>query len=247
MSVHRFALFTIMLLSVAVAHEGAEAGTHKGMRPEQPAFSVGISDSSIPRYARAACRINAGGSRGSGVVSWEDAQNYYVLTNAHVARTNAWVEFWLAGEMSKPIASYLVWRRLDNTYDLAILRVPKQSLGGFELPVVTLAPANSRLRPYEQIVSVGCANASWQTIFSGHVKQVNQSRVYFVPMPAPGRSGSPLFSADGRYVVGIVGWRSNSGNLDGRTDRDGMGLAMPASLIWSAFGQGAKQVQQGFT
>lgn len=196
-----------------------------------------------PHVMRASCRVLAGdGGRGSGCVFHDDGQYYYVLTNAHVATTSrASCDFWRAGRQSVRMPADLVFRNHRDGFDVAILRISKSHFGGFVVRPIPLAHPQTQLQAGQQVLTVGCANATWPTLQSGHLRSRDANRVTYVPMPAPGRSGSPLFDSAGERIVGLVAWRSADGNNDGRSTTDGYGIAMPVNVIWQSWQQAGYQ------
>jgi hypothetical protein len=109
--------------------------------------------------------------------------------------------------------------------DIAIVALERQRLGGVEPPLIPFATAGSPISEPQQ-VSVGCSLGSWPTCWKGHrvaSSLFGGSVIQFVPAPADGRSGSALFDAAGKHVVGLVAWRDES---------QGVGLAMSHDVVW---------------
>jgi hypothetical protein len=194
----------------------------------------------------ATVRIRNGSSMGTGTVFREGDDAFYVLTNAHVAGTTLGnrveLEFWREGHQSKPIAGETVAvAYVPQAYrDIAVVRVPKSSLGSFAPPVVPLAGSEDSF-DYQNIFSVGCPSGRWPTAFEGFAlrRQTNGGdTIHFVPMPAGGRSGSAIFDVQGQQptIIGLIAWRSTDEGghgLDGRGETHGYGIAMTHQEVWA--------------
>lgn len=194
----------------------------------------------------ATVRVRAGNSMGSGTVFRETEQACYVLTNAHVvgqrldARCS--VEFWRTGYQSSPVPATVVavaYAKQGNR-DVAVLRVMRAALGGYDPPSIPIAPAEQR-PDYRYLYSVGCAAGRWPTSFEGHGIELQQSPasvLKFVPQPAGGRSGSGIFDVSGSWpaIVGLLTWRSDGGDhsFDGRGEDGGHGMAQTHVEIHAA-------------
>jgi len=151
----------------------------------------------------------------------------WIVTCHHVVGPTARVdvEFWANGWQAERVVSGEVVARGRST-DSAVLRV---RLGEYAPPAVPLASSGPRAG--DTILSVGCAKGSWPTLFRGHVTGSERFRdgsvdVVFQPIPADGRSGSAVFSADGSTIVGVLHSRAGEGGqwgtqfrpVDGRAD-----------------------------
>jgi hypothetical protein len=194
----------------------------------------------------ATVRIRNGSSMGSGTVFRESSDSFYILTNAHVAGTDLGnrveVEFWRDGHQSRPVSGDTVAvAYIPRAYrDIAVVRVPKQSLGSYEPPVIPLAGSQDSVN-YQNIFSVGCPSGRWPTAFEGFAlrRQANGGdTIHFVPMPAGGRSGSAIFDVQSRRpsIIGLIAWRSTDEGghgLDGRGETHGYGIAMTHQEVWA--------------
>jgi thiol-disulfide isomerase/thioredoxin len=163
-------------------------------------------------YLDACCRVYAGDSGGSGVCYKIDNEYVYILTCRHVVGKNktAKVEFWHDGIVTKKYPAITV-KVLKA--DVAVIAVKCSEFKGRlpnAIPVAEKGP-----EPGDTIVSVGCPNLGWQTLFEGHVKEGSYRSqksnggfrsFKFAPPAKGGRSGSGVFM-DGK-IVGIL-WGSD--------------------------------------
>jgi len=181
----------------------------------------------LERAIDATCRITAAdGGRGTGCVFERSQGHVFLLTNAHVASSSTvQCEFWRDGHRSRPLAGQVVQR--DERIDAAIVRVAASQFAGMLPQAVPIAPRGSRLTPGMTITSVGCAEGRWSTGWKGHVLADDGREVRFVPPPANGRSGSALFDATGRHVVGLI---------KARTMDDSTGIAVSVGALYDALG-----------
>ncbi|KAA1258366.1 hypothetical protein LF1_08850 [Rubripirellula obstinata] len=182
-------------------------------------------ESSTDIALRASCRIFAGNARGSGVIFDADADNYRVLTNAHVVGktgNRVKLEFEHSGYRSDPIVGRVVRSHIapNTSIDLAIVELPRTSFPG-PMPVVPLAGVASK--DAATVLTVGAQGGAAVSLQRGHIVRQTRGLIYYKPEALPGRSGSPLFDADGSRVVGLVAWRTG----------DGHGLAMNAARVRS--------------
>ena len=176
----------------------------------------------------AATRIRAGSSMGSGAVFHVDQSSVWVITNAHVVGSAASVEveFFKRGYKSIPIAGRVTYRNIQRPVDVAIVAVPRQSLGG-HVPVPL--PFGPDLQVGEELISVGCPLGDWPALWNGRVYEVSNGYTRFLPGShslgsgrdqMQGRSGSVICNAEGTHIAGLIAWH------DGR-----YGVAQPVSLL----------------
>ncbi|MBN2579124.1 MAG: trypsin-like peptidase domain-containing protein [Pirellulales bacterium] len=185
-------------------------------------FACTVAGASVQECIDATCRIttplDARGECGvgSGCVFLKAGGGVYVLTAAHVVEgTNRCsCEFWHSGHLSRPIEASVTQR--DPRNDTAILALRESDFQGYPPLAIPIAPHGLGVRPGDQIISVGCANGSWSTAWSGHCLGFVKDRIAFMPAPAQGRSGSALFDAGGQYIVGMVNARTADGTMEGR-------------------------------
>jgi len=186
-----------------------------------------MANASIDDCIDATCRITAGdGSRGTGCC-FERSDGYvYVLTCAHVVGNSPTVqcEFWCAGHVSRPLAGRVV--RRSQGADAAMVAVPESAFDGVLPKIVPVAPRDYAVRPGETLTSVGCARGTWSTGWKGHALGYSGNDLYFTPTPANGRSGSAIFDAQGRVIVGL---------LRARTGDDRSGIATSVRALYAAW------------
>jgi len=191
----------------------------------------------LARCIEATCRVSTpSGTMGSGCVFSITDSQVLVITAAHVVEGSPAVScrFWHRGHQSRPLEAQVV--AFDAAADLAVLALPRRVFEGVLPAAVPLAAPQLVLVPGTTITSAGCARGAWATGFEGHTKGYAGLDLYFVPAPADGRSGSALFDAEGRRIVGIV---------RARTGDDSMGIAASIQAIYAAFGSGRQQSRVG--
>jgi hypothetical protein len=174
------------------------------------------AEASLADCLDATCRIHApDGSTGTGCVFEISQGAVFVLTNRHVVGTADVVRcvFWQHGHQSTPIAAQVLAR--SDQVDVALVTVCAASFDGRLPRVIPIAPRGTRLAPGETVTSVGCASGAWATGWKGHVLGYDGTSVCFTPPPADGRSGSALFDADGRRIVGLIWGRLERGEGEG--------------------------------
>ncbi len=180
----------------------------------------------------ATSRITAtDGGRGTGC-AFERSQGYlFLLTGAHVATSrDVQCEFWRAGHQSRPLPGRVVLR--DEASDVAVVAIAEAALVGHVPPVVPLAPPEWVAAPGVTLHSVGCANGAWATGWQGHALGYDAADLHFLPAPANGRSGSALFDAAGRLIIGLVRARSGDGSR---------GIATSVQAVYRALGNEAQR------
>jgi hypothetical protein len=107
-----------------------------------------------------------------------------------------WADGW---QSKKPLTGYV--KAVGNQTDSAVLLVPASQLGDYKPPAVPFA--KSRAQTGDTILSVGCPNGTWPTLFRGHLTAVG-SLYTFVPPPAGGRSGSAILHGSGGEILGVL-------------------------------------------
>mgnify|MGYP000872166768 FL=1 len=189
----------------------------------------------------ATCRITTpDGGRGSGCV-FEISQGYvYVLTAAHVVgpAPDVVCEFWRQGHQSLPLAGRVLVRVAEQEADAAIVVVEERQFGGLLPSAVPLAPRDYVVQPRQTLLSSGCAHGAWSTSWKGHALGYRGGDLCFTPPPAQGRSGSALFDAEGKQIVGLV---------RARTLDDQVGIACSLQVLYEQLGRATagRQVQCG--
>lgn len=183
-------------------------------------------DSTV-RIRRASGRFT---SFGSGVVIKETDRHYVVITNHHVAGGRGTANtidvfnwgFHVASVQSRTQES---WFRQGQSKDIAILHLDKSKLAG-EMPIKPLSEyGESTLKKNDRILTSGSSDGRWTRTRVGHVLKVERGLIYYLPQSIGGDSGGPVFSADGKKVVGITAWaiKDNQGRW--------VGLAMTADRV----------------
>jgi hypothetical protein len=177
----------------------------------------------------ATCRISAAdGGVGSGCVFEIGQGQVYVLTAAHVVEgvQSVRCEFWTAGHLSSPLPGQVILR--SSEADAAVVAVPENAFGGILPKIIPIAAKDRIVAPGETVTSAGCANGTWSTGWKGHALGYEGGDLHFVPAPANGRSGSAIFDADGKMIVGV---------LRARTADNAEGIATPVQTLYEAFGK----------
>lgn len=174
--------------------------------------------------ADSTCRVVAdfGAKRGmgSGCCFAIDARLVRILTNAHVVTSDSGqlarrvtCEFWTSGHLSRRLVATVVGLRRDATVDAAVLTIPLAAFGGRPPKAIPLDPT-AVIRPGETLYSAGCPHGSWATAWKGHALRTTGGTVYFLPVPADGRSGSAIVRGtgdDARIVALLYARRLDEG------------------------------------
>lgn len=171
----------------------------------------------------ATCRVSCPGGVGSGCVFNVGADFAAVLTAAHVIEGSqtASCEFWSQGHQSAKLPAQVL--SSDPSIDAAVLLVPTAAFAGRPPAAIPLGTAADQPAIGDTIQSVGCAAGAWATGWQGHVTRYEGGRLFFVPPPAGGRSGSVITNAAGDRIVGLLQIRTS----------DGEGGATTAAMIRS--------------
>ena len=187
----------------------------------------------------AACMVSTPSGLGSGVCYKQDSSNFYFMTNAHVVGQykDVKINFWRNGVKSIDVSGNVIWRKWqrDTDIDLAIIQVPKISFGAFPPRVIKIVKEDFKFRPNDYFATAGCPNGSWLLGLEGNIEKVEDHKIYFMPPPANGRSGSGLFAivtdANGEQhtrLAAIIAWRLDN-ILGGRS----LGGAIPISTYYN--------------
>ncbi|MGH9483067.1 MAG: S1C family serine protease [Terriglobales bacterium] len=197
------------------------SGTRAAGAQEGPAPSKGFGEVA-EKLRRSTVQVRAGRrAQGSGIIVKPEG---VIVTNAHVlgprgaAAGRLEVEFW---DGSRSPATLML---RDRTRDLALLQVPRADLAA--------APFgdSERLRVGELVIAIGNPMGFIGALTTGIVHAIGrvrglgpQSWIQADVRLAPGNSGGPLASADGR-VIGVntmvVGSRAGA-----------LGLAIPSERV----------------
>jgi len=183
----------------------------------------------------ATCRITTpDGGAGSGCVFEISQGHVYVLTAAHVVGRHAAVqcEFWRQGHQSQPLPAAVLLRVEDDTCDAAVVALAESAFAGLLPAAIPVAAPDCALPAGTTVTSVGCANGSWSTGWQGHVLPTDGGDLRFVPAPANGRSGSAIFDAEGRQIVGV---------LRARTMDNAEGIACSLQALYAGLQRAASE------
>lgn len=170
-----------------------------------------VSYGSVEDILDSTCHVITKHGSGTGVVFSLDETHYYALTAGHVLTganavpdTVADVYFYLDGQATEKIAAEVVWREytVSTTDDLGILKFKIADCPAIK--VMPLVAPDYKLSVDEVVYSYGAARGVFPTLWRGKITGVDESRIFFWPVPAPGRSGSGLFDKDGDHLVAIV-------------------------------------------
>lgn len=202
----------------------------------------------LRQISEAACRVVAGNQAGSGTAVFEDQDNVYVLTNAHVVSgyNTATVEFWKYGrKVPTPLSGRIVWKQQNDQYgiDFAIISIPKSSF--ISLPnIIQFVPSNITLQSGMYAVTAGCPRSQWLSIKEGYLRGFNSSgTIYFKPVAEDGQSGSGLFiNLNGEpRIVGVITARNGKNLLK---DKNGFdiydSIALPVKNLRSVINTKSK-------
>lgn len=165
----------------------------------------------------AVCRITSPGGAGSGCVYGLGQDFAMILTAAHVVEGQQAVscEFWSRGHQSSKLPGQVLVS--DPTIDAAVVAVPVSAFGGVLPTAVALGNASDVPATGAAVVTVGCPGGAWASAVKGHITRSEGGRVFFVPAPAGGRSGSVLTNEAGDRIVGIVQVRTMDNSEGGAT------------------------------
>jgi len=178
----------------------------------------------LERCLDATCRVRAGGSVGSGCVFASSRTHLFVLTAAHVLENASQVEceFWQNGQALRRHAANVALQ--DTQEDVAVLALTRLPFGEQPPTIIPLAASDEAAKPETTLLSVGCANGAWATAWQGRIITRQQDAIRFLPPPAEGRSGSAIFDAEGKNILGIILAR-------GETSTTSVGIARSAEAI----------------
>lgn len=197
----------------------------------------------LNEIGEAACRVSVPRAMGSGICFKFDGSKYYVLTNFHVVENNsaAFVEFFKYGYKTKKIEGKVVWRSFKDSSDVdfAIIAIDKEKFADYAPRVIPLMGPDEKIKSGDYIASVGCPEGRWAQGWEGHFNGNSNSRLYFVPAPVGGQSGSGVIvniKTKNGYVskVGaIVTYQISEGILKiGKGDNGYVGGAIPIATLY---------------
>jgi len=159
------------------------------------------------------CNVN----RGSGVVFKEGDDKFWIFTAAHCVEkdgkeTPTTVIFFTNGFKSHKMKAKVEWYEYvkGTTTDIAVVTVKISEFKNYPFPqTIPLADKDTKMKVNDVVYSCGFPT-EWPTAWKGHLKEVHQDRVMFVPVALPGRSGSGLFDVAMSRILGIVIWQNGS-------------------------------------
>jgi len=159
---------------------------------------------------------------GSGVVFKDDKTHFWIMTAGHVVLDKKGkkrilsVDFFHSGFRSHKIKAEIMFsiykprynkkgKHLRSTNDLAIIKIKKIDLKKYPHPKpIPLAKKDYDPKAKDVIVSCGSADGAWSTAWRGHISEEFDGGFYFLPIPAPGRSGSGIFDKKSEKIIGIL-------------------------------------------
>lgn len=160
-----------------------------------------------PEVVHATARIITPGT-GTAVVYAADQEHLWLLTAGHcTAHTDTvLVEFFRDGKPMPRVTGRVVYA-IDESreQDVGIVRVAAKDLGGYRPPAIPLGDPEQDPALDQQVVTCGCSDGAWPTLFLGHVDEIESDRMFNIrPSVLPGRSGSGVFDAAGERILGIL-------------------------------------------
>lgn len=155
-------------------------------------------------------KVSAGKSNGTGNCINEDKDYFYFLTNKHVIGNSRAVSlnFYRDGFESKPISAEVIWSAYRSTepVDMALLKVKKESLGGWKPAIIKFELNDSLYKVGDTIMTIGCPKAGWPRAYKGHITSLENGCYKFIPTVIPGQSGSLLLNENGTKAIGLIAW-----------------------------------------
>jgi serine protease Do len=204
--------------------QGPDAGGERlYTRGGTPEASVSAN---VARVGEAAVVVRVPGGLGSGFVI--DSSGW-IVTNAHVIGGEQEVSVTVlrsgAGELEKCVFDDVELVALNTAWDLALLRIPPEDLGDFELSSVPLGSFDEVV-PGEVVFALGNPMGLERTVSEGIVSSKTRAiggMLYLQTTAAinPGNSGGALFNLRGE-VIGVntlKGWG------------EGLGFSVPVSTL----------------
>ena len=171
-------------------------------------------------------------STGSGIIVGETETDYLIATNAHVIKNS---EKLTVTFIDDSVVEGTV-SASDNTNDLAIVSVKKESIDKETLPQIRIISIGNsdELRVGETVIAIGNALGYGQSVSRGVVSALNRpvevdnyvtrELIQTDASINPGNSGGALVNADG-LIIGI-----NSAKL-AASGVEGMGFAIPINTV----------------
>jgi serine protease Do len=211
---------------------GASGGDGVGRAVEGKLWTRGeFAEASVrtcaERVGSGVVLVKVPGALGSGFVVHPDG---WIVTNAHVVQGEQEITVTLyqksARELEKKLFDKVQLVAINPYWDLALLRIPKEKLGGYTLSPVPIADPD-RLSVGESVFAVGNPLGLERSVSEGIVSTRNREHtgmLYIQTTAAinPGNSGGPLFNLRGE-VLGVTTW--------GFLGTEGLNFAIPASTL----------------
>lgn len=149
------------------------------------------------------------------------AEEALVITCGHLFRESQgkgkiMVELFVGGQVSKVEGQLLDF---DDKKDIALVTI----WPGVKVTPVQVAPASFVSRPQDRVFTVGCSNGQDPTVQESRVNAINRfagkPNITVAGLPANGRSGGGLFSAEG-LLIGVC-------NAANEEDNEGLYASLP--------------------
>jgi hypothetical protein len=184
------------------------------------ATGVSAEQLSLNNIMEGVCRINGGGS---GTCISEDANSYYVLTNAHVVGSSrsASLEFFHSGYKTKKIQASVIWQKrvMQTDIDFAILSVSKVNFASvpdkYKPRIIPLGPKGHTISEGEYISAAGCPAGRWVQGWEGRILTI-----------VKGVDGKPY-----TRVGAVLTWRIGDRSAP---ERSALGAAIPVTRLYQA-------------
>lgn len=180
----------------------------------------------------AVCKVHAGGSLGTGTCVDFYENTVFVFTNYHVAGgpgRSVTCQFYTAGHESIEIPGRVVWAsfKRNDSVDMSMIAIDIKNFGGHIPKTIKFEDINTKLRPGDTILTVGCPEGKWPALVEGHITQHSNGVYYIKPPVENGRSGSALLNKRTGKIIGIITWRTGN-------NYTGMGMAQDLETIYAA-------------
>lgn len=141
---------------------------------------------------------------GTGVVYEERDGEFWIITAGHVLNLpDIHVQFFLDGKNTEYILAkkrWMVYQKGGNV-DVGLITIPSEKLRDKIKPIPF---SHKELKNDDTVFSCGCPHGTWPTAWMGRVINVSDHQFIFNPLPERGRSGSAIFTKDGKSILGIV-------------------------------------------
>jgi hypothetical protein len=202
--INKAILIFVLLFAIPVGSINAVQSREGGT------VSDGIPQDLIDSTVRITRRSGGGASVGSGTIISKNKSYYTILTNYHVAKgkgTENQVEIWNDGNLVGKLLGTVrySWFQDGVSKDIALLTVNVNDIPG-PMPRISLAPYGTSPKVGDKIIAIGCSDARWPRGRTGNILKIQNGLMYYEPESIGGDSGSAVFSADGKYIIGLTAW-----------------------------------------